>query len=126
MGADTGIDFRLDTVGTPRRLGTETETALLRIAQEAFRNTVRHAMATQARATLEYGPPGVRLRIADDGIGLDPIPTPSELLDGSHLGVIGMRERARMIGGTVLLQAASLGGLEVTVDIPESSLQRSV
>ena len=121
IGAGSKLEVRLRTVGIPRRLGTDTEITLLRIAQEALRNVARHAGASTVSVTLDFGPPGVSMRVADDGTGLDPIPTPSELLKGSHLGLIGMRERARMAGGSVLLRQASFGGLELVVDLPEGS-----
>ena len=121
IGAGSKLEVRLRTVGIPRRLGTDTEITLLRIAQEALRNVARHAGASTVSVTLDFGPPGVSMRVADDGTGLDPIPTPSELLKGSHLGLIGMRERARMAGGSVLLRQASFGGLELVVDLPEES-----
>jgi signal transduction histidine kinase len=115
--SDSGFDARVEIVGRPRRLGADAEIALLRIAQEALRNVTRHAGASIAAVTLEFGPSGVCMRIADDGAGLDPIPSPSELLRGSHLGMIGMQERARMLGGSVLFRQAALGGLEVVVDL---------
>ena len=117
MGSESKIDVRVEIVGTPRRLSDDSEIALLRIAQEALRNVERHAGASIARVSLEFGPSQVCMRIADDGAGLDPLPAPSELLRGSHLGMIGMQERARMIGGTVRFRRAALGGLEVVVDL---------
>lgn len=118
MGAGSDIDVRVEIVGTPRRLGTDAEIALLRIAQEALRNVERHAGAAIVDVTLEFGLSDVSMRIADDGAGLDPIPSQSELLRGSHLGLIGMRERARIIGGSLSFRQAALGGLEVVVEIP--------
>lgn len=122
MAAGSTISISMEVAGSPRRLASETEIALLRIAQEALRNVEHHSEASSARVRLDFGPPGVRLRVSDDGVGLDPVPTPTELLGGSHLGLIGMRERARMIGGRLSLRRASLGGLEVEVEIPETSL----
>lgn len=119
MGTESDLEVSVRIVGTPRRLGADIEITLLRIAQEALRNVIRHAAASTARVTLEFGPSDVSMRIADDGHGLDPIPTPTELLRGSHLGMIGMRERARMIGGSILFRHAALGGLEVVVDVEE-------
>lgn len=124
VAAESDVGIGIDVVGPPRRLGPETEITLLRITQEALRNVARHSEASQARVTLDFGPPGVRVRVSDDGIGLDPVPTPSELMSGSHLGLIGMRERARMVGGQLLIRRAALGGLEVEVEVPETSLGR--
>jgi signal transduction histidine kinase len=123
VGSKSRIGVRVESVGTPRRLGTDAEIALLRIAQEALRNVVSHAGASIVRVTLEFGAPDVRLRIEDDGAGLDPIPTPSELLRGDHLGMIGMQERARMIGGSVAFRQGALGGLEVVVEVRDAHIQ---
>jgi signal transduction histidine kinase len=119
MSSGSDIDARVGIIGRPRRLGTDVEVALLRIAQEALRNVVRHAGASVAAITLEFGPAGVCLRIADDGAGMDPIPAPLELLRGNHLGLIGMQERARMVGGSIDFRQAALGGLEVVVDLDD-------
>ena len=120
MAAESKITVRVEIVGEQRRLGADPEIALLRIAQEALRNVARHSGASRATVSLAFGVSEVHLRIADDGAGVDPIPTSSELLRGSHLGMIGMQERARMVGGSLRLGHAEAGGLELVVDIPDT------
>lgn len=101
--------------GSIRRLDPTLELALLRILQEAFRNIDSHAHATSVSVDVVFGPDDIRLSIADDGTGLDPIPSTTELLAADHLGLIGMRERARVSGAELSLRAVPHGGLMVEV-----------
>lgn len=112
------IDVRVRIIGTSVRLPDDVEVALLRIVQEAMRNVERHAKASRVTISLDFSSPEIRLRVSDDGVGLDPVPEPSALLAGSHLGLIGMQERARMVGGRFALSRDGAGGLEVAVDVP--------
>ena len=99
----------------PRRLPPVTqdaETALYRVAQEALTNVLRHASATRVEVELATASDGtrVRLRVADDGGGLD----------GSRegVGIRGMRERAVLVGGELFLETGSEGGAEVVLNLP--------
>jgi two-component system, NarL family, sensor histidine kinase UhpB len=88
--------------------------SLLRIAQEATSNAMRHSGGTQVVIRLDYARQRLRLSIEDDGRGL-----PSA--DGQRhngFGVAGMDNRARAIGGTLALQRSALGGAAVTVEAP--------
>lgn len=114
----TGISGRVHTTGTPERLDPNVELALLRITQEALRNVERHARATTVEIGLTYRQDNVRVVISDDGVGMTAIPTPSELLAGGHMGLIGMQERARMTNGWALLGPAASGGLSITLEMP--------
>ena len=94
------------------------ELALLRITQEAVRNVERHSDASNVAIRLRFSRARVNLNITDDGVGLDPIPTASELLSESHLGLIGMQERARLVGGDLRLARSAMGGLAIEADVP--------
>jgi signal transduction histidine kinase len=74
------------------------------------------------KIALEFDPVVVRLSVLDDGVGMDHVPESSELLAGSHLGLLGMQERARMIGGSVRYLAVDPRGLQVLVEIPTTSV----
>jgi two-component system NarL family sensor kinase len=110
--AETGVRVHVRTTGArpvPQRLEAE----LFRIAQEALTNVRRHARATEVAITLSSTPRGVRLSIRDDGKGFAPRRVPPD-----RLGLIGMRERAQLLGGR--LQVASSGrGTTVSVSVPE-------
>jgi signal transduction histidine kinase len=97
--------------GLPQRLPAETETAIYRITQEALTNVVRHAEAKRVRVRLDADEEHVHLEVEDDGRGL---PTNG---NGQHgVGLIGIRERVRALGGTMTL--ASTAGVQLSVHIP--------
>ncbi|MDT8369762.1 MAG: PAS domain-containing sensor histidine kinase [Longimicrobiales bacterium] len=88
--------------------------ALYRIAQEAIANAVRHAGAERIEVRIEVEDERVRLSIRDDGCGFDP----ASVSDGvAGLGLLGMRERASMIGGTVRIRSGE-GGTAVSLEVP--------
>lgn len=118
LGRRAGMLVEVRVEGRTRRLEEDVELALLRITQEAMRNIERHSGASEVTVELEFSPSRVRLAIADDGKGLDPIPTTSELLAENHLGFVGMRERARLVRGELHASLPDSGGLTIEVDIP--------
>ncbi|GLY47264.1 sensor histidine kinase [Lentzea sp. NBRC 102530] len=109
--ATPGTRFHLD--GDPVALPIAHEVALLRIAQAALANTVRHANATTAAVTLSHLDDEVALEIADDGVGFDPsLPFP----DG--FGLAAMRSRARALGGSLTVRSAPGEGAVLTARLP--------
>jgi ligand-binding sensor domain-containing protein/signal transduction histidine kinase len=110
--------FRVSIEGTPRDLHPILRDDIYRIAREALRNAFRHAQASQIEADITYGESLLRLRIRDDGKGIDP-----KLLhtgrDG-HWGLPGMRERAREIGAQLELWSEVGAGTELELRIPGS------
>ena len=112
----TGIPGRLVSVGAERRLGPERELALLRIAQEALRNVGQHAHAQRAVVRLQFDPNGVRLSITDDGQGVVKR-RPDELVAKGKLGLIGMREQARLIDAAISIGNGRRHGTIVTVSV---------
>ncbi len=90
-----------------------TREALLRIVREAAANAVRHGRARVV--TVELGrPPGIHLRIADDGGGFDP----SHPRGAGHFGLGGMQDRAQALGGALSIRSAPGHGTEVLVELP--------
>ncbi len=114
--AELGIDLDLDeTLG---RLPPELEIAAFRIVQEAVTNAVRHAGASHIRVRLQRGDGELNLRIQDDGHGFDVAAVAGRSTGGQHLGLLGIRERARMLGGDVALDSTPGHGTDVRVRIP--------
>lgn len=107
-------------VGTGVRLTSEVELGVFRIAQEAVRNTFRHAGASHLLVTVTFGPDELVLSVADDGQGFS-LESLGEH-DSEHLGLLGMRERARLLGGHLDVRSAPGQGtvVEATVrfDVP--------
>jgi signal transduction histidine kinase len=114
-----GAEFSLENKGIQRRLPIRTEQALLRIAQEAVANAVHHSSASHIRVMLDDNGNNLRLEVSDDGIGfaVEDMPT-----DGTHLGIAGMRERARRIGAAIDIVSQKGTGTRVVVTVEISSL----
>jgi signal transduction histidine kinase/ligand-binding sensor domain-containing protein len=110
--------FRMSVEGSPRDLHPIVRDDIHRIAREALRNAFRHAQADHVEAEVTYGAREVRLRIRDDGKGIDP----KHLSAGraSHWGLPGMRERAAHIGAQLNLWSEVGAGTEVELRIPGS------
>ncbi len=116
------VRFRL--AGAPRALSTAVEVALLRIAQSALSNTVRHARASTGEVTLSHLDDGVRLDVVDDGIGFDPgrLPAPDPAAGG--FGIAAMRARARALHGTLVLESCPGGGTALSARFPLDAAER--
>ncbi|MEV6955952.1 sensor histidine kinase [Streptomyces sp. NPDC051183] len=114
--AAPGPRVRFCLSGTPRVLPTPYEVALLRIAQSALANVVRHARAGRAEITLTFMEASVTLDIVDDGTGFDPGSAPSG--DGGGFGLPAMRSRAETLGGLFTVESAPGQGTAVAVTLP--------
>ncbi|MCC6316563.1 MAG: sensor histidine kinase [Gemmatimonadaceae bacterium] len=99
----------------------DAEVTLLRVTQEALSNVARHARAAAVRVALSCVDELVMLAIEDDGRGF----VPSDDGDGEHLGLRGMRDRARRLGGYVLVDSAPGDGVSVTLALPLSVVGES-
>ncbi|MEV5612352.1 sensor histidine kinase [Streptomyces sp. NPDC052225] len=110
-----GLTARFSTSGTPLALPTPYEVALLRIAQSALGNTLRHADAGRAEITLSFMETSVTLDVVDDGRGFDPDRAVSG--DGGF-GLPAMRSRVRELGGTFAVESAPGRGTAVAVTLP--------
>jgi signal transduction histidine kinase len=98
------------------RLSSTVETALIRIAQEAFTNTAKHAHGSQVFLTLDNSPECVRMTVADNGRGFDPMAiSPCRARLGWGLRI--MRERAEAVGGKLQVQSSLGKGSRVIVDV---------
>jgi signal transduction histidine kinase len=104
--------------GTPRRLAPEAETTLFRIAQEAMNNVARHARATQVGVRMVWDATAVTMIIEDDGRGFDPGAESDEPESGAGMGLLGMRERADMLGGTLAIRSALGKGTRIELRLP--------
>ena len=102
------------TQNVPESWSPETATAIYRIAQEALRNIAKHAGKTHVKVVLCGEEDRLQLKVMDFGIGFD-----QEAETGTHgLGMISMKERARLAGGTLKVSSQLGEGTTVTVDVP--------
>jgi signal transduction histidine kinase len=107
--------------GQERRFPPETELALFRIAQEALNNSLRHSSATQAGVDIHFRKAETELRIWDDGIGFTVPESPAGFTPQGHYGLLGLYERAEMIGARLSIQSSADGGTVITINYPEGS-----
>ena len=110
------MTFRASVEGSPRDLHPIVRDDVHCIAREALRNAYLHAQANHIEAEITYGVREVRLRIRDDGKGIDP----QHLKSGRarHWGLTNMRERAQQIGSELSLWSEVGAGTEVELRIP--------
>jgi PAS domain S-box-containing protein len=113
-----GVATKVDITGSRRRLAPETELAVFRIAQEILSNIGRHSQASEVEMNLDFGADALTLIISDNGQGFDMPERTSDLALSGKLGIIGMRERARLIGGTLIVQSELGAGTTITLRIP--------
>lgn len=115
---EQGITAHLEVTGEVRRLLPEVEVMLFRIAQEAVRNIWRHAQASAAELTIEFSDTSVRVRISDNGKGFELPQRPGDLASSGKLGLAGMHERAKLVGGALTLKSAPGERTTVAVEVP--------
>ncbi|MGW5423334.1 histidine kinase [Streptomyces sp. NPDC003943] len=117
--APDGPRVRFSVSGTPAELPTPYEVALLRIAQSALANTVRHAAASRAEITLSFMGGSVTLDVVDDGKGFDPAePRSVRPSSDGGFGLPAMRSRAESLGGSFTVESAPGQGTAVAVSLP--------
>jgi two-component system sensor histidine kinase UhpB len=119
FSARTGIEVRLRTDGDPNELSEVLQTAIYRVTQEALTNVARHAGATVVEVELGSHDGTAELRVRDDGAGFDPgvIARAGSEGPGVGLGLGGMAERARLVGGEFDVRSAPGGGTTVTLRV---------
>jgi signal transduction histidine kinase len=114
--AGSGVDVAVKVTGTGSKLPEEMEQHLLRIAQEAVTNALKHAGASRIGVSLHLEAHNLHLRIGDNGRGFNQQDVFSSR--AGHFGLIGMRERAERLGGELRLESNPGSGTEVEVTVP--------
>jgi PAS domain S-box-containing protein len=114
----TGVAADFQALGPDgRRLPPEVETAIYRVVQEALNNTARHAGASRVSIILERRGDAVTALVEDDGQGFDPAPVVESGAE-ARLGLLGMRERIALVGGSLLLESGEGEGTTLRARIP--------
>jgi len=114
FGDRTGITCEVTFHSDISNLDQKRSTALFRIFQETLTNVVRHAEATEVRASLEETPEMLIMKVKDNGVGI----TEEEILNSNSFGIIGMQERTLLLGGNIKLKGVRDKGTTVTASIP--------
>jgi len=121
-----GVEVHLEVVGQEKRLSPEVEIALFRIVQEAVTNIASHARAESAHISLEFEEKSVSVEVEDDGIGFDFSRGFTSASVEQGAGLLGMKERAELLGGTLTIDTEPGGGTRVAVEIPVDWGQQDV
>ena len=114
MTSGTPVEVEVKTSGTVRRLEAAEEHHLLRIAQEALTNALKHSGCSRIEVELRFADAATTLVVRDDGRGL----SPGEGAPERHFGLQGMKERADKLGATLQLLSRPGAGVEVSVLVP--------
>ena len=118
QAGEIGVEFHRQ--GTERRLDAGVELALYRMAQEACNNMTRHAQAKHASIDINYLPGSVTLHIKDDGVGFTLLSNPAGYAASGHYGLLGLRERADLMGATLEIHTSPGEGTSVFVAMPDT------
>jgi signal transduction histidine kinase len=113
LTSDSGVQFDTELEGQPYALPEQCEANLLRIAQEALTNAVRHSGTERVGIRLAYRTGSVMLEVGDSGRGMSGV-------EPSGFGVDGMRERARQIGGEIQILSDPGRGTRIVVTVPNA------
>ena len=119
----TGVHTSLTAIAAAERLDAAKRTVLFRVAQEALTNVARHAQASRVEVTIQKLPEGICMKIMDDGKSFQV----DRVLHGKgrkHLGLLGMRERLEMIGGSFAVESAAGKGTTIVAQIPPGKAAR--
>ena len=118
LSVEPDVDFRISVAGRQQPLRPPIKDEVYRIGREALVNAFRHSGAKRVDFELEYADSDLRMRVRDNGCGIDP-----ELLEAGregHWGLAGMRERATRIGGLLKISSGANAGTEVQLSIPSA------
>jgi len=112
------INVQLRVSGQSRRLPQDVELMLFRIVQEALRNVWKHSQADAAEVTIIFSEESLSIRVRDNGKGFAVPTTVGDLTRDGKLGLTGMQERVRLLGGTVRFESEPGQGTTVKVEVP--------
>lgn len=118
IGKESGIDTRLQVVGAERRFSAEVELVLFRIIQEALRNVARHSSASHVQITVAFNEQTTLVTVEDNGKGFALPETIADLSRLGKLGLTGMQERVRLLGGSLKVESELDKGTKVIVEVP--------
>ena len=120
VSRERDIAINVEVSGSEYELSPEERLVLFRIAQEALTNIKRHSEASEASVTLDCGTEQTTLMVSDNGKGFEPPQMLGDLTRIGGLGLTGMRERARLLGGTLNVESKPGEGTKITAELPRT------
>ena len=115
------IPVRLKKTGTEIRLDSEVELVLYRIVQEGLNNIARHAKASQVDLSISYTETNIVLSLEDNGVGFEVPASAAEFSATGHYGLLGLYERADLVGADLTIESKLGQGTQITIHLPFSS-----
>lgn len=113
-----GILVEINSNGEVEMLAPELNSTLFRILQEAINNILRHSQAQNVEINFSQEGEQILVRVVDDGQGFDPGSVKKQALQLHHIGILGMQERAELVGGRTELQSSPGGGTQIIIRVP--------
>ncbi len=115
VASQCNVNIQFEAIGLEKRLPDDVEVALYRIVQEALTNVIRHAQANRVDILLEKRAEHIVAVVEDNGIGFEA----DQEVKPRHLGLVGMQERAEMLGGKLTIESRRGKGTTILIEIPE-------
>lgn len=113
-----GLEGKFSEVGSPCRLPSSVEIAAYRVIQEALNNIRKHAGATKVNVRLQFLKEKLMVDISDNGKGFDLSRTLDSAVEVGHVGLVGMKQRAEMLGGEIKIKTGEGGGTSIVLTLP--------
>lgn len=117
---NSGIEVQFEISGVQRRIPVDQEMMLYRMVQESLNNIIRHARVQTAEIMLEFNHHDLRLSIIDQGAGFEMPDHPIDLSRQGHFGLLGLQERAELIGAALEIHSVRGQGTRIRVTLPFS------
>ena len=118
MSSMIGIPVDFQSIGEEYRFSPEVELTLYRMAQEGLSNVSRHANASMGSIVLLFDPISTTLTISDDGQGFVIPESPAEFAPSGHYGLLGLHERAELIGANLEINSEAGHGTRLVITLP--------
>lgn len=119
--AASNVKVTFQKQGNEKRLSAPVELALYRMAQEALNNVTRHAQAFKVMLGINFDRDKIVLQVIDNGIGFEAPNTPADFAPSGHFGLLGMYERADLIGARLTIHTKPGEGTHLTIQLPQTS-----
>jgi two-component system sensor histidine kinase UhpB len=118
--ATSNVRVTFQKQGTEKRLAAPVELALYRMAQEALSNVARHAQASEVTLGINFDHDKIEMQVIDNGAGFEAPNTPTDFAPSGHFGLLGMYERADLIGARLTIRSTPGKGTHLTIQLPQT------